>query len=1075
MIQNKAKSKETSKKIYDHLAIEPKWQAKWDKERVYQPELESAKAESASGEIKNEAIGKSKKSKGPFYNLMMFPYPSAEGLHVGSMYAFGGVDVYGRFKRMMGYEVFEPMGLDGFGIHSENHAIKTNTHPVDHAKRTEENFYRQLHAIGNSYAWGNKLETYSPDYYRWTQWLFVQLFKSGLAYKKNSPVNFCPSCKTVLSDEQVIDGKCERCGSVVEKRDLEQWFFKITDYAEQLLGNIKDLNWTEKVKLAQRNWIGKKEGINITYKIANSNETVTIFTTRPDTNFGATFIALAPEHGLVSKLINGVVKADPQLVKKIQIYIDKAKNKSEIERQAEGKEKTGVFTGLYATNPLTGYQMPIWVSDFVLGGFGTGALVGVPGHDKRDFEFATKFGLEIIRVVVGKDGDSSPITKIEQVQEEDGTMINSGFLNDMDIHKATVKIMDHIEKEGYGKREVTYHLRDWLISRQRYWGPPIPMIYCEACAKNKPKVLVIHGIAGDSNDNWFPWFKPLLEQRGYDVIIPDLPNPNNPTLKEWIDALKKLGITKKDNLTVVAHSLGGPTAVEFIRQSKLSVGKLILVAPTAKEQGEKNWEALRKAGYPHAEKVIKIFNKSTEKLNDVAKLIDQTVLYLSDNDPFVPLSVEKSYKSLQPKVKIFKKHGHFNAGAGILEFPTILEEFPQVESHNLGWHPVPEEDLPVKLPYIENFKPLGTGKAPLANHPEFYETTCPHCGGKAVRETDVSDTFLDSSWYFLRYLATDLKHVPFPMAAEKAEGFAGAKKDEIEKAEKRRDWLPVTSYIGGAEHSVLHLLYARFVTMALKDMGYVDFEEPFSKFYAHGLIIKDGAKMSKSKGNIINPDDYIRKYGADTLRAYLLFLGPFNQGGDFRDSGIDGMSRFLKRVWKLLSAQSIMSEGKMTNERLKMMHETIKGITEDMENLRFNTSIAKLMIYYNFLSKQAFLTREEVEVYLKLFAPFVPHMTEELWHDLGYSGKGEKKKFESIHTSEWPTYDEKYLKQDSVIVAVQVNGKLRATLTVPVADKDKKELLEKMAREDEQVVKFLNGKIKQIIHVPGKILNFVVA
>jgi leucyl-tRNA synthetase/predicted alpha/beta hydrolase family esterase len=1080
MAENKAKIEKIRKSTYDPSSIELKWQAKWEKEGTYQPDLDAASSSSVFDQAKthgSESAAELKKrtiKKGqPFYNLMMFPYPSAEGLHVGSMYAFGGADIYGRFKRMMGYDVFEPIGLDGFGIHSENHAIKTNTHPVDHAKRTQENFYRQLHAIGNSYAWDNKVETYDSDYYRWTQWIFVQLFKSGLAYKKNSPVNFCPSCKTVLSDEQVIDGKCERCGSVVEKRDLEQWFFRITNYAEKLLGNIEKLDWSERVKLAQKNWIGKKEGINITYEIANSNQTVTIFTTRPDTNFGATFIALAPEHELVSKLLKGTITTDPQIVKKIQTYVEKALNKSEIDRVAEGKEKSGVFTGLYAINTLTGYQMPVWVSDFVLGGFGTGALVGVPGHDKRDFEFATKFGLEIIRVVVGKDGDASPITKIEQVQEADGTMINSDFLNGLDIHKATERIMDYLEEKGYGKREVTYHLRDWLISRQRYWGPPIPMIYCEACAKKKPKILLIHGLSGSSEENWFPWFKQLVEEKGYEVLIPDLPNADGPTLQEWITVLKKFGITKEDRLTVVAHSLGAPTAIEFIRQTRLQVEKLILVAPTGKEQKEANWKALRKEGLDKGVDAIKTFNKVNEGLEEIAGLVEKTVLYLSDNDPYIPLTVENSYKGLHPEVKIFKNHGHFSAGADILEFPTILNEFPSVEEGNLGWVPVPEEDLPVKLPYIKNFKPLGTGKAPLANHSEFYETTCPRCGGKAIRETDVSDTFLDSSWYFLRYLATDLQDLPFPMSYEMASKFGKVKKDEVEKADKRLAWLPVTSYIGGAEHSVLHLLYARFITMALKDMGYVEFEEPFSKFYAHGLIIKDGAKMSKSKGNVINPDDYIHKYGADALRTYLLFLGPFNQGGDFRDSGIDGMSRFLKRVWKLFTGSERWEVGsEKFEERLHMMHMTIKGITEDMENLRFNTAIAKLMTYYNFLAKQASLTRDEVEVYLKLLAPFAPHMTEELYQGLGTQDEG--RGFFSIHTSQWPSYDEKYLKVDTVTIAVQVNGKLRATLQVSVADKANKEMLEKMASVDEHVKKFIETGVKKVILVPGKILNFVV-
>lgn len=896
------------------LSIGLKWQSKWEKENLYQPDLSSAKHNAAYTSVSKASsqplitIASNRVSPGTaFYNLMMFPYPSAEGLHVGFSYTSGGIDAYGRFMRMKGYEVFEPIGLDGFGIHSENHAIKTNSHPIEHAERTENNFYRQLHATGNAYAWGNKLETYDSGYYRWTQWLFVQLFKSGLAYKKNSPVNFCPSCKTVLSDEQVIDGRCERCDSVVEKRDLEQWFFRITDYAERLLENIKTLNWTEKVKVAQKNWIGRKSGINIVYKIKNFHETVTIFTTRPDTNYGATFIALAPEHELVNKILHGGLKLNTQYVKNIQEYVAKAKNKSEIERQAEGKEKTGVFTGLYALNPLTGYEMPVWISDFVLGGFGTGALVGVPGHDKRDFEFASKFGIEIIRVVVGRDGDDSSITRLEQVQEEDGMMINSGFLNGMDIHDATEKIMEHIERENYGKREVTYHLRDWLISRQRYWGPPIPMIFCKNCA-----------------DNELSWF-------------------------------------------------------------------------TTKE-GE-------------------------------------------------------------------NRHGKNNAFA----------------KEMAGWYP--EEQLPVVLPYLKDFKPLGTGKAPLANSTAFYDTTCPHCGKNAIRETDVSDTFLDSSWYFLRYIATDLKYLPFPMPKQKAKEVVGEKLadnpevlKEIEVAEKRQVWLPVTSYIGGAEHSVLHLLYARFVMMALYDMGFVTFEEPFARFYAHGLIIKDGAKMSKSKGNVINPDDYIAKYGADTLRTYLLFLGPFDQGGDFRDSGIDGMHRFLRRVWKLLTTtESGDTLAEKETARLKIMHQTIKSITEEMAHLRFNTSIAKLMTWYNVLAKHDSLTREEKRVYLQLLAPFAPYMTEELWEQFGFSEEAQKaNKNWSIHKSQWPDYDSKYLVEESLTVAVQINGKLRGTLVIPADKKEDQVFVESLAKEDEVISKFLSDTVRKTIYIPGKILNFVV-
>ncbi|HEX8932452.1 MAG TPA: leucine--tRNA ligase [Patescibacteria group bacterium] len=888
MKKNDSKIKEFKAKeantTYSPSPIELKWQSKWEEEGVYQPDLNNAKR--------------------PFYNLMMFPYPSAEGLHIGSIFTFGGVDVYARFKRMQGFDVFEPIGLDGFGIHSENHALKTGTHPFEHAKTTEANFYRQLHSTGISYAWKNKLETYDPAYYKWTQWLFIELFKAGLAYKKKSPVNFCPSCKTVLADEQVIDGKCERCSSIVEKRDLEQWFFKITEYADRLLGNIEKLNWTEKVKIAQRNWIGKKTGISIRYKVAEDESEIEVFTTRPDTNFGATFIALAPEHPLAMKVTT------PENQGAVKAYIEATKQKSELERTTEGKEKTGVFTGSDCINPLNNEKMPIWISDFVLAGFGTGALVGVPGHDKRDFEFARKFKINIKRVLVGKDGDVSPIDALDKVQEEEGTMVNSDFLNGREIHEAMDQIMDHIERQGYGQRTATYHLRDWLISRQRYWGPPIPMLYCAACAQ--------------SGKSWF----------------------------DTEEAKKEL--------------------------------------------------------------------KTSNPVIDVA-----------------------------------------------------------------GWYPVPEKDLPVKLPYLEDYKPIGSpagqgseqvGQAPLARHPEFYETKCPQCGGKAVRETDVSDTFLDSAWYFLRYLATDWDDLPFPsikLARIKD------KESRIKDSEARAKFLPVTMYIGGAEHSVLHLLYSRFITMVLKDLGYLEFEEPFARFYAHGLIIKDGAKMSKSKGNVINPDEYIKKFGADAVRCYLLFLGPFNQGGDFRDTGMEGMSRFLKRVWKLFSETSSFVKASLdkqiSNEARSIMHETIKGVTEDLEELRYNTALAKLMTWYNFLVKQDEISKEETAVYLKLFAPFAPHITEELYQKLRIES-GDFNSQLSIHRSAWPEYAEQFISHEMVNLAVQVNGKLRGVLRLNEnAPKDEKGI-RALAEKDAKVASFLAGKkIKKVIYIVGKVINFVIA
>lgn len=899
MSKNEAKTYKKNEDKYNATSIENDWQSKWEKAGVYQPNLETAKH--------------------PFYNLMMFPYPSAEGLHVGSVFSFSASDIYGRFQRMKGKDVFEPIGLDGFGINSENHAIKTGTHPIEHAKRTEENFYRQLHSIGNGFDWRSKLETYDPNYYKWTQWLFIQLFKAGLAYRKKSPVNFCPSCKTVLADEQVIDGKCERCGSIVEKRELEQWFFRITNYADRLLQNIGQLNWTEKVKIAQTNWIGKKTGINITYPViagpdsaANNHElTITVFTTRPDTNFGATFIALAPDGDATRKVLKHI--SDEKIRHEINKYIELVKSKSEIERLAEGKEKTGVFTGLYAINQLTGFRMPIWISDFVLSGFGTGALVGVPGHDKRDFEFATKFNLEIKRVVVGSDGDQSEIDSLEKVQEEEGTMLNSEFLDGMDIHKATQKIMDYLEEKGWGRRVSTFRLRDWLISRQRYWGPPIPMVFCEKCAKS---------------------------------------------------------------------------------------GKSYFTSEEAKH-------------------------------NKRSKLIGNWKLEIGNS------------------------------------------------AHEMrGWYPVPEEQLPVKLPYIKDYKPLGTGVSPLASDTGFVNISCPECGSKARRETDVSDTFLDSSWYFLRYLAPDWEDQPFPseVLAKKAK--------RKRQSKNRKTFLPVTMYIGGAEHSVLHLMYTRFITMFLFDLGLVNFEEPFTRFYAHGLIIKDGAKMSKSRGNVVNPDEYIQKYGADTLRMYLHFLGPLDQYGDFRDTGIEGMHRFLKRVYTLFkktqnpaspAGGSKLKTQKIDEENLKIMHQTIKGVTEDLENLRYNTAISKLMIWYNFLVKQESLNLEETQSFLKLLAPFAPHLSEELWQDLNKEKFSSLNSHLSIHKQPWPQFDAKYLTENNITIAVQVNGKMRDTLQVQISKSKVQSYIEEKSLESERVKQHLEGKnILKVIYIPGKVINFVV-
>lgn len=847
---------------YNHTEIEAKWQKYWEDYKINKIDLDGAHK--------------------PFYNLMMFPYPSAEGLHIGSVYTFTGIDAYGRFKRMLGFDVFEPFGLDGFGIHSENYAIKIKENILKVSARTEKHYYEQMHRTGNMIDWSRTVETYDPKYYKWTQWLFVQLFKAGLAYRKEADVNWCPSCKTVLSDEQVIDGKCERCGSEVEKKSMNQWFFKITKYAERLLKNLDSIDWVEDVKTGQRNWIGKKSGIEIDYPLLDDDgnpteEMLTIFTTRPDTNFGATFVVVSPEHPLLESITT------PENRKKIQEYVQKAREKSDLERTDLAKEKTGVFTGSYCYSRLTKTKLPIWVADFVLMNFGTGAVVGVPGHDKKDFEFAKNYGIPVKRVVI-KDNDASEITSVDQVFEDSGTMVNSDFLDGLDIFKAKERIMDELEKQKEGRRTVSYKLRDWCVSRQRYWGPPIPMIYCKSCENSR--------------------------------------------------------------------------------------------------------------------------------------------------------------------------QGYFK------------EEMP-------GWWP--EENLPVMLPQIQDAEetlPDGSGKGALSKFPSFYETKCPHCRSEAVRETDVSDSFVDSSWYFLRYPFTEFSEIPFGgnFSTPKSKFESKISKSEEQKTIKRiKKWAPVTSYIGGKEHTVLHLLYARFITMAFYDLGYIDFEEPFQRFYGHGLITKDGAKMSKSKGNVINPDEYFDKYGADAVRMYLRFMGPFDQGGDWSDSGMQGMYRFVNKIFRLYDVY--LNEDRVEGENVDsaIVDKTIKKITEDLEQLKFNTAIAEIMKMVNWYgevsgkmpSKQK---QEVLEKLLLLLAPFLPHLTEELWERMGNKA--------SIHNEKWPEYDKANIKEATLQIAIQIDGKTRGSMEISGTETEQ-ELLEKIKSYSNINKHLLSDKPTRIVYIKNKIINVV--
>lgn len=807
-------------------AIDKKWQDKWEKEELY----------------RFDPTNLDKK----LYVLEMFSYPSGSQLHAGHWFNYGPVDSWARFKRMNGYNVFQPMGFDAFGLPAENFAIKTGIHPQDSTEKNIKTMEAQLKAMGAMFNWENEVVTCRPDYYKWTQWLFLKLYEKGLAYRKQAPVNWCPSCNTVLANEQVVDGLCERCDTEVTKKDLTQWFLKITDYADELLEKLDGLNWPEKTVSMQKHWIGKSTGAEVTFKIKNHDLTFDVFTTRVDTLYGVSYVVLAPENKLVDKIVTPENKAA------VEAYKEETAKQSEIERQSISKEKTGVFTGAYAINPINGKEVPIWVGDYVLASYGTGAVMAVPAHDERDFAFATKFNLPINRVIAPKDG-SEVVPYFEH-----GILVNSGEFNGLTTEEAKVKIVEKLAENNEGSQKVNYRLRDWLVSRQRYWGAPIPIIYCEKC----------------------------------------------------------------------------------------------------------------------------------------------------------------------------------------------------------GTVPVPEKDLPVKLPYNVEFTP--DGKSPLAKCEEFVNTTCPCCGGKAKREVDTLDTFVCSSWYYLRYPDNKNTEAPF-------------NKEIIDKM------LPVDMYVGGPEHACMHLLYARFITKALRDMGYLNFDEPFTSLVHQGLILgPDGLKMSKSKGNTISPDDYIKEYGADVFRMYLMFGFAYTEGGAWSDDGIKSVGRFVDRIERNLEiAREAINSGnskttidKAEKELNFWLNTAIKGVTEDGEKMQFNTAIARMMEFINALSKYnqeevkntSFL-KEVCESFIKILAPFAPHFSEEQWSLFGNTT--------SVFNEAWPVFDPKALVKDEVEIAIQINGKIKAKINV--ASNLDEEGIKSAALADENIIKNTEGKnIVKVIVIKGRLVNIVV-
>lgn len=782
------------------------------------------------------------------YVLEMFSYPSGSQLHAGHWFNYGPVDSWARFKRMQGYNVFQPMGFDAFGLPAENFAIKTGIHPQDSTIKNIAKMEEQLKAMGAMFNWENEVVTCSPEYYKWTQWLFLKLYEKGLAYRKKAPVNWCPSCQTVLANEQVVDGACERCSTEVTKKDLTQWFFKITDYADELLDKLDDLDWPEKTVSMQKHWIGRSTGSQVNFKVKDSDLNFDVFTTRVDTLCGVSYVVLAPENPLVDEIVSAEQK------EAVENYKEEAKKQSDIERQSISREKTGVFTGAYAIHPLTGKEVPIWVGDYVLATYGTGAVMAVPAHDERDFAFAEKFNLPINRVIEAKDGSETNLPFCEH-----GILVNSGEFDGLTTDEAKEKIVEKLASMGLGEKKVNFRLRDWLVSRQRYWGAPIPVVYCEEC----------------------------------------------------------------------------------------------------------------------------------------------------------------------------------------------------------GIVPVPESQLPVELPYDVEFAP--DGKSPLAKSEAFVNTTCPHCGKPAKRETDTLDTFVCSSWYYLRYPDNKNTEAPF-------------------NPELINKMLPVDKYVGGPEHACMHLLYARFITKALRDMGYLNFDEPFTSLTHQGLILgPDGLKMSKSKGNTISPDDYIKEYGADVFRMYLMFGFAYTEGGAWSDDGIKSVNRFVERIERIIdTAREAISKGennkttmdKAEKELNYWRHNTIKSVTDDTDKLQFNTAIARMMEFINALSKYTqekemnldFL-KDVVSDYLRLLAPFAPHFSEEQWSLLGNSY--------SIFNEAWPKFDPKALVKDEVEIAIQVNGKIKNKIMVS-SDLDE-EGIKAAALADEKIIASTEGKtVVKVIVIKGRLVNIVV-
>ncbi|MCA9382950.1 leucine--tRNA ligase [Candidatus Dojkabacteria bacterium] len=1018
--------------MYNHKEVEAKWRKYWADNKQY---------------ATPEGVTKDNK----YYILPQLPYPSGSGLHVGHAEIYIACDIYSRFQRQQGKKVLQVMGWDAFGLPAENYAIKTNIHPRINTDTAIDNFREQIKSLGVSVDWDREVGSHNPDYYKWTQWFFLLMYEQGLAYRKKQTVNWCDSCKTVLANEQVIDGHCERCDSEIELREMEQWYLKITDYADKLIEGLDRVDWPEESIKRQRDWIGRSTGIDIDYEVVGKDFKVTCFTTTP-VNFGATFIVVAPEYEYVDQLITD---DNREIVEK---YIEEAKAKTDLERQVDEKQKTGVFTGSYAINHLTGEQIPIWVADFVLASFGTGAVQGCPAHDERDFEFAKKFDLPIYRVVEGKDGETDKVINpdtetFDQVKIGKGIkrkMINSEMFNGLPFDEGMKATMDYFEEKGWGKRVVNYKLRDWSVSRQRFWGAPIPMLHKplseeekalnELYNNNPYTVISFHAWGSSPTSRYHGWLGEQLAAEGIEYFNPELPNAENPLLSEWLDTMaSEVGDKETKNSVVIGRSLGCWSALKFAENHK--VRKLILAAPTVPTPSRfSSWqEAAEEKTY---EMLVNFIGGDAGNL-DIEKVkenVGELVVFLSTDDPYVELEeTEKWFRTEFPYARIarYREVGHFDLD----EFPGILEEIKQPVALDLK--PLQVGDLPVILPDDVDFKP--TGQSPLTYSDKFQDGIEKRYGEGWKREVDTLDTFMCSSWYFFRYLDP-----------HNDEAFAS--KEALE------NWMPVDFYLGGPEHVTGHLLYSRFFTKVLYDAGYISFDEPFLVHRHQGIILgPDNRKMSKRWGNVINPTDVVNNYGADTIRMYEMFMGPLEQSKAWSEASVQGVRRFIDRIYKFSTTNEFANQLDSATEA--ELHKTIKKVTADTINLKFNTAISEFMKFINYAEK-AQVTKEQWETFLVLMAPYAPFLTEELWQgSFGHS--------DSIHMQEWPKHDDSLLTQQSVTIAVQVNGKLRDTVEVEF-DSDQ-EAVESAVKDSEKVQKYLeNAEPKKVIYVKNKIINYII-